>query len=197
MLHLNNERLVLMNDKKYKYKLNIGYENFDIFDVENNFEKSDDFLHNERNKIKKIGNFVFKSFKIPNLFNKIIYTFLKKSKAQKSYQNSLKCGIFTPKPIAFIECYNTKLLTKSFYTSENFEFDWTIREFLLNDKNIARKSIFKEFAKFCYRLHQSDIFHLDFSPGNILIKQIGEKFEFKIVDVNRMKFEKLDKKNGL
>jgi len=194
MLHSNTERVVVGDKKKYKYKLNIGYEKFDILDIENNFKKSDSFLHNERNKIKKIDNFVVKSFKIPNIFNKIIYTFFKDSKAQKSYQNSLKCGIYAPKPVGFIEYNKLNLLTKSFYVSENFNFDWTIREFLLNNRNSKRKTVFKEFAKFCYKLHQKNIFHLDFSPGNILIKQIGKKFEFKIVDVNRMKFEKMDKK---
>jgi serine/threonine protein kinase len=194
MLHLERQKPRVKNQEKYKYKLNKEYEKFDICGIKEKFDDSNIFLHNERNKIKKINHFVVKSFKVPNLLNSIIYTFFKKSKAKKSYENSKRCGIFTPNPVGFIEFYESKLLSKSFFISEDFNFDWTIREFLLNSKNPVRKSVFRAFSRFCFNLHQNKIFHLDFSPGNILIKKIGEDFEFKIVDVNRMKFGKLDTK---
>ena len=37
-------------------------------------------------------------------------------------------------------------------------------------------------------LHNNNIFHNDYSPGNILIKEIKGNYIFKIVDINRMKF---------
>jgi predicted unusual protein kinase regulating ubiquinone biosynthesis (AarF/ABC1/UbiB family) len=84
-------------------------------------------------------------------------------------------------------------LKNSFFISEFFDCDFTIREVLLsksfNDKDI----ILKSFSRFVYYLHSSNILHLDLSPGNILIKKDKAKnqFIFKIVDINRMKFKQL------
>ena len=41
------------------------------------------------------------------------------------------------------------------------------------------------------------ILHLDFSPGNILIKKTDENFIFKIVDINRMRFGEISLKQRL
>jgi aminoglycoside phosphotransferase (APT) family kinase protein len=42
-------------------------------------------------------------------------------------------------------------------------------------------------------MHQNNIFHNDYSPGNILIKKsITGKYIFKVVDINRMKFFSLN-----
>ncbi|MDX4013047.1 lipopolysaccharide kinase InaA family protein [Aliarcobacter skirrowii] len=48
--------------------------------------------------------------------------------------------------------------------------------------------MFKAFAQFTFDLHENGIYHLDYSPGNILIKKENDNFIFKIVDINRMKF---------
>ena len=41
-------------------------------------------------------------------------------------------------------------------------------------------------------MHEAGICHLDYSPGNILIKQEKEEYVFKIVDINRMQFGEMD-----
>ena len=38
------------------------------------------------------------------------------------------------------------------------------------------------------RLHQHQVFHRDYSPGNILYRKIGEAYDFSLVDINRMEF---------
>jgi serine/threonine protein kinase len=40
-------------------------------------------------------------------------------------------------------------------------------------------------------LHENEILHKDYSPGNILIKKDRDKYIFKVVDINRMDFGKL------
>jgi len=156
------------------------------------FSLSHNSIHKARNEIKIIEYedkiFVVKSFKIPSLLNKIIYTFFRESKAKKSYDNSIKIGDFAPKAIGYRVFKRFGLIEKSYFVSQNFEYDFTIREPLL-DKNFKDKeNIFKAFAKFTYDLHQNSIFHLDYSPGNILIKKSLDGYIFKIVDINRMKF---------
>lgn len=57
------------------------------------------------------------------------------------------------------------------------------------DENFAqREEIFKAFARFTFSLHVEEIFHQDYSPGNILIQKKDNDFLFKIVDINRMQF---------
>jgi len=179
-----------------KFEIAKGYEGLkeSILDIQTIFKDSDNTIHKARNEIKIVDNLIIKSFKKPHFINKIIYTFFKKSKAKKSYKNSQKINSFTPDAIGYIEFKKFGLLDSSYFVSKKFDYDFTIREPLL-DKNFAdREKIFKEFANFTYNLHAQDILHLDYSPGNILIKKTEDEYIFKIVDINRMKFKRLTMK---
>jgi len=176
------------------YKINKGFEKFTplLQTIQTNFDLVDETIHKARNELKIINyektDIVVKSFKIPHIINRIVYTFFKDSKAKKSYNYALKIGEFTPKPIGYIEFFTFGLLQKSYFLAERFSYDFTIREPLL-DKNFSkREEIFKAFARFTFSLHEAKIFHQDYSPGNILIKQKDDDFIFKIVDINRMQF---------
>ncbi len=176
-----------MTDSKYQ----------DLFqNIRNYFHNSNHSIHKARNEIKILNydedELVVKSFKIPNLINKIAYTFFRNSKAKKSYLNSSKIIDFVPKPIGFVEFKKLGLLYDSYYISENFKYDFTIRELLFDDDFKDKKIILKEFANFSSSLHKNGIYHLDYSPGNILIKYEDGNYIFKIVDVNRMKFIDFD-----
>mgnify|MGYP000055759954 CR=1 FL=1 len=129
--------------------------------------------------------------KDPNLLRRIIYTYFRDSKAKKSYEYSIKIGNFTPKPIGYIEFYKNYLIDESYFISEKFDYDFTIREPLLDSNFEKREEIFQAFARFTYSLHQNGILHQDYSPGNILIKKDGNEFILKIVDINRMEFREL------
>lgn len=83
------------------------------------------------------------------------------------------------------------MLDESYYISEKFDYDFTIREPLKNDDFENKKEVFEAFARFTFKLHEKGIFHLDYSPGNILIKKENEGYIFKIVDINRMEFREL------
>jgi len=157
------------------------------------FRKSTDCLYTGRNKLKILTydneDIVVKSFKIPHFINKIAYTFLRDSKAERSYRNSLAILEFVPKPMGYAEFKSYGLLHDSYFMCEKYEYDFTIRELLKKEDFPNKVSIFKQFATFTYVLHNKGVEHLDYSPGNILIKKIAaNKYEFKIVDVNRMTF---------
>ena len=183
---------------KIKYTINEAFCNFEDFvlNIKEHFFKNNNTIHKARNEIKvvdyKNSALVVKSFKVPHFLNRIIYTFFRSTKAKKSYDYALKIGKFTPKPIAFVEFYDSFLLKDSYFISEKFDYDFTIREPLINENFANKEEILKAFANFSHSLHESGIYHLDFSPGNILIKKQDEKYIFKIVDINRMKFLKLD-----
>ncbi|WP_320034587.1 hypothetical protein [Halarcobacter sp.] len=177
-----------------KSVINNRYLKF-LENIKDFFKNSETSIHKARNEIKIIDfegeKLVVKSFKIPHFLNKIIYSFFRDSKAKKSYQNSLKIGKFAPKAIGYIEFRKNFLFEKSFFVSENFQYDLTIREPLLDENYPDKNKIFEEFAKFTFHLHNNGIFHQDYSPGNILIKKDESGYIFKIVDINRMKFKNL------
>jgi len=172
-------------------------ENYETLlkDIKSYFYSSKSSIHKARNEIKIIDfndeNLVVKSFKIPNIINKVIYTFFKSSKAEKSYENSIKIVNFVPKPIGYIEFKKLGLIDESYFVSENFKYDFTIREPLVGKEFPKKDAVFKAFAEFTYKLHEEGIFHLDYSPGNILIKEENGSYIFKIVDINRMEFKSL------
>jgi len=181
-----------------KYRLNPSFENeFKDFllNIKDYFQKSAHSIHKARNELKIISfdniEVVVKSFKVPNIVRRIYYTYFRDSKAKKSYDNSVKVGNFTPTPIGYIEFYTQGLLADSYFVAKKFDYDFTIKEPIVNKELVDRENIFREFAKFTYQLHEKNIYHNDYSPGNILIKREEVGYTFKIVDINRMQFKKL------
>lgn len=159
-------------------------------------------IHKARNELKIIEldgiKTVVKSFKVPHLLNRIIYTFFRQSKAYKSYHNALhlqELGIATPQPIALIEFFESALLADSYFIAEYFDYDFTIRTPLL-EPLANREAIFTAFAVYTYTLHQAGVWHLDYSPGNILIQQKEGEYLFSIVDINRMEFRTITPLQG-
>jgi len=180
-----------------KHTINKKYTNFEDFllTIKIYFDANTTTIHKARNELKIIKHnnvdTVVKSFKVPHLFNKIIYSFFRDTKAKKSYEYSLKLKEFTPYPIGYIEFYSSSLLNQSYFISEKFDYDFTIREPLLDNSFEDKTEILKSFARFTLKLHNQNIFHKDYSPGNILIKKENDTFIFKIVDINRMGFFEL------
>ena len=170
--------------------------------IQSIFSDDDHSIHKARNELKIIDieglKTVVKSFKVPHLLNRIVYTFFRKSKAYKSYHNALylkELGISTPPPIALIEFFSGGLLADSYFISELFEYDFTIRTPLL-EPLVDKKQILTAFAAYTYELHQKGVWHLDYSPGNILIKRNATGYEFSIVDINRMEFRDISPLQG-
>lgn len=181
----------IVHEPRYTY-LKSSFEH-----IRSIFTSDDHTIHKARNELKIIElegiRTVVKSFKVPHLLNRIIYTFFRKSKAYKSYHNALRLrslGISTPEPIALIEFFSAGLLADSYFVSEQFEYDFTIRTPLLEPLE-DRQEIFTAFADYTYDLHKKGVWHFDYSPGNILIKRTESGYQFSIVDINRMEFREI------
>lgn len=135
-----------------------------------------------------------KSFKVPNIVNQIAYKFFRKSKAQRSFEYACRLqslGVDTPQPVAYYE-YKTALLFKnSYYISEQLNCDLTYRE-LTKDMNYPEhETILRAFTRFTFGLHEKQVKFLDHSPGNTLIKKVGDDYKFYLVDLNRMEFKSM------
>jgi len=158
---------------------------------------SKDILQDGRNVIVKHRLntdevIVIKSFKFPNMINKIIYKYFRKSKARRSFEYAtilLEKGIGTPQPIVFFENYDAVGLKDSYYVSEHLDCDLTFRELVEIPDFPENEIILRQFTRFSYDLHQKGIEFLDHSPGNTLIKKgKNGKYDFFLVDLNRMEF---------
>jgi hypothetical protein len=156
------------------------------------------FGDGKRNKIKLFElddrTINIKSFKVPNLINRVAYKFFRKSKARRSYEFAntlLEFGIGTPQPIAYAENFSSFGLEKSYYISEHLQAELTFRELVEIPDYPEHDSILRQFVQFSFRLHEKGVEFLDHSPGNTLIKNGGNgKYEFFLVDLNRMNFHK-------
>jgi len=166
------------------------------------FSSQGETIYKARNELKifdsDFGKIIIKSFRVPHIINRFAYSFLRYSKAKRSYIYSLeilKRGFKTPQPIAYIELFKTGLLSESYYVSTYTEGYLLMRTFSY-DKELTEEDtvILRAFACFSAQLHEKEIYHTDYSPGNILYKKEGENINFELIDLNRVQFKKVTEK---
>ncbi len=191
---------------RIKYQIAPGFEHLEdwIRNLPDYFADNGQSIFKSRNEVKifDVENLQLnvKAFKVPNLINRFAYVYLRGSKAERSYNYArkfLSLGIPTPLAIGFVECLSNGLLRKSYYISLHCHYDFTLRE-VLNYRISERDEILRQWMEFTYlKLHRNNIFHRDYSPGNVLINRIDDRYEFNIIDLNRMKFGNIDFNTGL
>ena len=165
-----------------------------------NFDKEGELLGDGKRNIIKIfrlgeKELNIKSFKIPNAINKVAYRFLRKSKAERSFEYAhhlLEKDIGTPFPVAYAEDKKGLLFRNSFYVSENIPSDLTYRTLVEEPHFPGFEEILRAFTRFTYELHERNIEFLDHSPGNTLIQLNEGDYKFFLVDLNRMSFRALN-----
>ena len=158
------------------------------------FETEGEVIYKGRNVLKRYVvdgiDLVVKSFKEPILINRVAYTFLRHSKARRSYEYSfelLRRGILTPDPVAYVETYSGGLLKNSYYVSLNLSQAKTLRDICLGFD--IDDSLLKSLAHQLLKIHEAGVYHIDLSPGNILYERDSNgNFSFYLIDINRMKF---------
>jgi hypothetical protein len=157
----------------------------------------ENFVMGNRNVIKifKLNNNTtinIKSFKKPNLINKIVYRYFRKSKGRRSFEHAsklIKMQIGTPQPIAYYEKFDFIGLKESYYACEHLQNVFEFREIVQNEAFINREEIIRQFIQFTFQMHQIGVEFLDHSPGNTLIRDNNNgNYTFYLVDLNRMKF---------
>jgi len=179
-----------------------GYLKEFIYNIPSLFLSEGNIIYEGRNVLKlfDVGEqkLVVKSFKPPHFINKFVYSFIRLSKAKRSYKYGLllkKKGINTPKPVACIEDTKFGLLNHSYYISEHLNYDGMMRE-LNTGKLEGREEFLRQFAQFTAFIHEQNVLHLDYSPGNILYKKTEDSYVFYLVDINRMSFRPVNMKQA-
>ncbi|WP_250432775.1 lipopolysaccharide kinase InaA family protein [Hanstruepera flava] len=183
------------------YKINKGFQAHEqlLKEIVANYETTgENFGNQDRNSLKLFAlnsmTINVKSFKVPNIFNKIAYKFFRKSKAQRSFEYANKLiefNIGTPQPLAYFEFKSGLFFKNSYYISEHLRYDLTYRELTTDFNYPNHEAILRAFTRFTYNLHEKGINFLDHSPGNTLIKTGEGDYKFYLVDLNRMRFESM------
>ena len=150
------------------------------------FKVSDKILYQGRNTIKLIGDDIaVKAFHQPRFPNSLIYGWLRKSKAQRSYEYAKALGKLTPEPLAYLEIRQHGLLRESYYACRLSDLPYTFRQVERDKAFPNRKAIIQGVAKLMAQLHEKGYYPLDFSGGNILLNADGTRMQ--LVDLNRMR----------
>ena len=160
-------------------------------------------IYDARNQIRLITApdgtaLCVKRFHTPRLLNRIGYTFFRSPKAKRAYENALTLldrGIATPEPVAYILLYKNHLLVESYLVTLQSSLRHTFYEFRDGDIS-GKESLIQAFARFTARMHDAGIYHLDYSPGNILYDQINGNWQFEIIDINRLYFGHISSRQG-
>lgn len=173
-----------------------------IDSIHEEFERGGETIYKDRNEIKIFHwegiPINVKRFKVPIIINRFAYTYIRPSKAKRSYEYAgilVKKGISTPQPVATIHTYRNGLLHYSYFISLQVDYDQTMYQF--GHIPVAGKEhILKAFARFTAALHEKEIYHQDYSPGNILFHETPEGADFCLVDINRIQFGAVSLKKG-
>ena len=171
----------------------------EIRNILSNFDSAGTLaVDGERNTIRTVElggeKWSVKRFKRPNLFNSLVYRWIRPSKARRSFDHAerlLAAGIDTPEPLAYYEERDWRL-GRSYYICRHLDYDLDFRVLNHNPNYPERRSILEGVAAFTYRMHQAGIEFLDHSPGNTLIVKQGDRYRYFLIDLNRMRFRSLN-----
>ena len=138
-----------------------------------------------------------KAFRVPDRLRGFVYARLRPSKARRSMAHAetlLELGIGTPDPVAWIEYENAGCLRESYYICRHWPFDVDLTELLYRRGSLGERTeaLLEQLARFTFLQHENGVQHLDYNPGNILVRSRGERFDLVLVDLNRLRFRPLD-----
>ena len=168
------------------------------------FEQLGEVIYDKRNQLRVIeapdGTLInVKRFCKTHLLNRVVYSLgIRQPKGLRAFlypTRLLERGIDTPEPIAYIEQRLCGLLGLSYFVSVQLPLKHTLYEF-----GDAHEGTYEEIAealgRFTAMMHDREVLHLDYSPGNILWDKDDEGYHFAVVDINRMRFGKVNMEDG-
>lgn len=150
-------------------------------------------LYDGRNKIRLFEvegeKLVVKRYKRHNLAKMLIYTFFRPSKARRAYENATalrKHNVGTPHEVAYLECTCLGLVQQVYYVCAYT--DWEPIKPRLIEQTSFDERLATAYAHFVASLHEAGILHRDLNPTNVLYHEEEGKFDFQLIDINRMQF---------
>lgn len=159
-------------------------------------------IYKGRNELREMNykgkDLVIKSFRTPNLVNRIVYGLFRSSKAQRSYEYAemlQKSGIGTPQPVGYYTERTGLLFTRSYYVSLKSECPYTYYD-LIKKEFPNQERILRAIARTTAAMHEHGYLHKDYSRGNILFKETEQEVKVEIIDLNRIRFKEIGMEEG-
>jgi len=155
---------------------------------------NDGLIQSGRNQLYRCRfddvDLVVKCFPNGGTWKKIVYRVFP-GKAKRSYFHSerlIEAGLNSPAPVAWVESWKGSWLDESFYISRFTPFEHEARE-LHHPELPQRIEKARLLGQSLAQMHQSEILHLDLTPGNLLFtRNPDDGWELHIVDNNRIRF---------
>lgn len=173
-----------------------------IYTLPNIFHLQGETIYKSRNEIKvfTVGNLQLnvKQYKVPSFFNQLVYTFFRPAKVLRAYTYAFKLlekGFDTPEPVAYILFKKAGLIHQSYLVTLQSPYSHNFYEFGKGSIS-EREDVVKALACYTAKLHDAEVYHCDYSPGNILFEKEGEQIHFTLIDINRMKFGRVSMEKG-
>ncbi|MCM0361714.1 glycosyltransferase [Bacteroides fragilis] len=167
------------------------------------FENGGTLIYEGRNKLKEFEihgrKLIVKSYQLPHLINRVVYNSFRASKARRSYQYAQmlrKAGIGSPAPVGFYSTGTWLLFGRSYFVSLRSECPYTYRNLLEETFTGDKEKVLRAIARTTAALHENGFLHKDYSGGNILFRETDKGIEVEIIDLNRMRFGKVDIETG-
>lgn len=150
-------------------------------------------VYRGRNVVAKVpsGDLIanIKAFAIPNVVNRYVYGRFRKSKARRSFENSVRLagmGFNVPAPLAYIEEKHPVSFGRSYFISHHVD---GLTELRYPERHPFMRELLEALGREMARLHRAGVWMKDFSPGNVLfVRSSDGSFTFYYVDLNRIRF---------
>lgn len=162
-------------------------------------------VHNGRNLIKVFETpdglrLNVKRYHRPSLLNNLVYsTHMRLPKGLRAFRFPpmlINAGIETPEAVAYMEQRHMGLMGYSYFVSVQCPYPNRFYE-IPDDPEQLYVPLAKAFATMTARMHEAQMLHRDYSPGNILWQRTDNgSFSFSLVDINRMRFGKVSLQTG-
>jgi len=162
------------------------------------FFSTGEVIYDARNQIRVMHTpdhieVCVKRFHAPRFLNRIIYTYLRSPKAVRAWENAQRLtalNIATPMPIAYILRHRHGLLAESYLITVKSPLTRRFYEFREHGIE-GYESVIRQLALFTADMHEKQVLHRDYSPGNILFDvDANGTVHFDLVDINRMTFDR-------
>lgn len=180
-----------------KVVVNPDFKQFEGFltEVLNRSYNAENVYRNFRNTVEDVTvdglRVVVKIFKKPTEFNRVVYSFIRPTKAKRSYEYSLRLlslGVDVPQPIGYVEKKKGLFFHTGCYVCVYTDYRpvTDFKDKPLDNPQIA--AFVDALAEYAASFHSMGLLHNDFNIDNILYKIVDGKFKFQLIDLNRVKF---------
>lgn len=150
-------------------------------------------LYDGRNQIRCFEvqgmQLVVKRYKKHDLLKRLVYTFFRPNKALRAYENAQQLrqrGFVTPQEVAYMEDIVAGVIRQVYYVCQHTSAT-PIRPRLIEQEPFD-KPLATAYARFVASLHDAGVLHRDLNPTNVLFREHDGKYDFEMIDINRMRF---------